>query len=261
MPAKKRTPVRPTDSPVRAAIYARVSTDEQAETGYGLSVQLERARAQIVAKGWQLVEPPFVDEGISGTKGAEERPALAALLDAGCSGKVDAVVVLSLDRLGRKTSLVLQLVERLAACGVQLVSCKESLDTSTPQGQFVLTMFAALAELERGVIVERTTAGRNNRGRKDGERGGRLPFGYVRTDDGIAVDAQAAQVVRRMFSLRLLGKSLRAIAAELNENGTPTPRGGTWHASDVRIVLLNRPAYRGGKRGASDVRWPKVLLK
>ena len=260
MPAKKRAPVRPADSPVRAAIYARVSTDEQAETGYGLPVQLERARAQIVAKGWKLVEPPFVDEGKSGTLDAKDRPALARLLEAGCSGKVDAVVVLSLDRLGRKTSLVLQLVERLAACGVQLVSCKESLDTSTPQGQFVLTLFAALAELERGVIVERTTAGRDNRGRKDGERGGRLPFGYIRTDDGIAVDGEAAKVVRRMFSLRLLGKSLRVIAKELNDNGTPTPRGGTWHASDVRAVLLNRPAYRGGKRGASEVRWPKILL-
>lgn len=64
--------------------------------------------------------------------------------------------------------------------GVELVSCKESLDTSSPAGRFVLTMFAALAQLERDNIVQRTTDGRNQRGRIDGERGGRVPMEYKR---------------------------------------------------------------------------------
>ena len=138
-------------------------------------MQRERCTAQIVAKGWQYAGE-YADPGISGTKGADERPGLAALLSDARAGKVDAVIVLALDRLGRKTSLVLDLVETLADNGAPLVSCKESLDTSTPQGQFVLTMFAAMARLERDTIVERTSAGRNARGKVDGERGGRMPW-------------------------------------------------------------------------------------
>jgi DNA invertase Pin-like site-specific DNA recombinase len=162
--------------------------------------------------------------------------------------------------LGRKTALVLQLVEALNSAGVELVSCKESLDTSTPQGRFVLTMFAALAELERGVIVERTTAGRNERGGRDGERGGRLPMGYRRAaSGGVEVDQTAAALVRDIFAWRGMGLTLRAIADNLNAAGYRTGRGHDWHASSVNEVLKNEADYRGGQRGNSSVRWPVVL--
>lgn len=259
----KRTPGQATP---RAAIYLRVSTDEQVQ-GYGLDVQEERTRAQITAKGWKFAGR-YADEGISGTKGADDRPQLAALLEAARAGAIEAVVVLALDRLGRKTKLVLDLVDELIAAGVQLVSCKESLDTSTPQGQFVLTMFAALAELERGVIVERTTAGREKRGRRDGDRGGRLPLGYRRPpDEGeVLIDEPTAEIVRRIFRLRALKVkrgdprgNLQAIADALNADGIPTQRGRQWHPSDVRAVLLREPLYRGSKRGNSPLRWPRLL--
>ena len=243
----------------RAAIYVRVSTEDQAEDGYGLDVQLERCNAQIVAKGWTKAGV-YQDAGISGTKGESDRPGLADLLAAGARGEIDAVVVLALDRLGRKTRLVLELVEKLTSTGVDLVSCKESLDTSTPQGRFVLTMFAALAELERDNIVERTTAGRNERGRADGERGGRVPMGYIRTDgSGIAVDVPRAEIVRRMFTMRRQHMTLMAIAGQLNSEGITTMRGKQWHASSVREVLGNEGMYRGGQRWQSDVKWPAIL--
>ena len=139
------------------------------------------------------------------------------------------------------------------------MSCKESLDTSTPQGSFVLTIFAGLAQLERDTIVERTTAGRNARGRVDGERGGRVPLGYTRTDDGPKVDADTAELVRRIFTLRKAGATLTAIADALNADGIPTARNGQWHASSVRVVLGNADAYTGGTRGASDARWPRII--
>lgn len=239
----------------RAGIYLRVSTDEQAISGFGLDVQRERCRAMATVKDWTIVET-FADEGISGTKEAINRPGLAALLQAAADGIIDAVIVLALDRLGRKTRIVLDLIEQLTSAGIVLVSCKESLDTTTPQGQFVLTMFAALAQLERDTIVERTTAGRNERGKRDGEKGGRVPFGYRRTEIGIAVDEQAAQLVRRIFQQQQLGKSRRAIAAELTG---PSPQGGQWHGSSVAAVLANEAAYRGGPRGESQVCWPRIL--
>ena len=242
----------------RAAIYVRVSTEDQAEQGYGLDVQYARCRALATAKDLQVVAE-YADEGISGTKGASARPGLAALLDDASAGNLDAVIVLALDRLGRKTVLVLSLVEELAKSGCALISCKESLDTSTPQGQFVLTMFAALAQLERDVIVERTTAGRNERGRRDGEKGGRVPYGYVRTSDSdIEVDPSAASTVRQIFALSNNGASLREIADNIADH--PTSHGGKrWYASSVREVLKNERDYRGGNRGDSAMQWPVIL--
>lgn len=244
---------------VNAGIYTRVSTEDQANEGFGLDVQRTRAKAQIAAKGWEFAGE-YSDPGLSGTLDETERPGLAHLLEDAKNGKINAVVVLALDRLARKTVLVLSIVEMLDTYNVALVSCKESLDTTTPTGRFVLTMFAALAQLERDTIVERTTAGRNERGKRDGERGGRLPMGYVRQGDGaIVIDENAAQVVRNIFSQRGARMNLRAIAAELNKQGITTPRGHVWHASSVKAVLDNEDAYRGGKRGESDVRWAAIL--
>lgn len=248
---------------MRTAIYLRVSTEDQAN-GFGLDVQEEKARAMATVKGWPVVHV-FQDDGISGTLDERSRTGLAALLRAARRRRVDAVIVASLDRLGRKTSLVLTLVEKLKAAGVALISCKESLDTSTASGQFVLTMFAALAQLERDTIVERTTDGRNQRGRVDGEKGGRVPLGYARHFDdrgkarGVQVDDLAAVVVRRIFTERDAGATLSAIADGLNADGIRTARGRAWHASSVRTVLQNEPVYRGGARGESRLRWPAIL--
>jgi site-specific DNA recombinase len=244
----------------RAAIYLRVSTDEQATDGYGLDVQRTRCAAMCAAKGWTVVNE-YADEGISGTKDATGRPGLAAMLNAAQAGEIDAVVVLALDRLARKTRLVLELVETLTAANVAVVSCKESLDTTTPQGEFVLTIFAGLAQLERGVILERTSAGRNERGRRDGERGGRVPLGYQRIGDGVViVEDQAAALVRRIFGLRAEGLTLRAIADRLNADGVANPHGGRrWEPATVAAILTNVEAYQGGLRADSPARWPAIL--
>lgn len=247
----------------QAAIYLRVSTDEQV-TGYGLEVQLAKCEALATVKGW-VPACVFADEGISGTKGEAARPGLAAMLEAVDRGEVTAVIVYALDRLARSTRLVLEYVDRFTQRGAAIVSCKESLDTSTPAGQFVLTMFAALAQLERDTIVARTTDGRNERGRRDGERGGRVPMGYRRimgaagATGEIAIDPDAAAVVCAIFQRRAAGATLAAIADDLNAAGASTPRGGRWHGSSVREVLLNEADYRGGRRGESGVCWPAVL--
>lgn len=244
---------------VNAAIYTRVSTEDQANEGFGLDVQRVRAKAQIEAKGWEFAGE-YSDPGLSGTLDADDRPGLAKLLEDARDGKINAVVVLALDRLARKTVLVLSIVEMLDDYSVALVSCKESLDTTTPTGRFVLTMFAALAQLERDTIVERTTAGRNERGKVDGEKGGRVPLGYKRIPgDGITVDPNGARVVKNIFALRRIGYTMDAIADALNRMDVTTPRGHRWHGSSVKVVLDNEPIYRGAKRGDSDVRWDAIL--
>jgi len=154
---------------------------------------------------------------------------------------------------------VLDLVEEMTRYGVSLVSCKESLDTTTPQGQFVLTMFAALAQLERDLIAERTRAALAEHSRRDGEAGGRMPYGYLRDTLGVRVDRNAAHIVRRIYELRGQGLTLRAIATQLNKRASASPRGGRWHHSSVAVVLANEDAYRGGERGASVIKWPVIL--
>lgn len=250
-----------TAAPTRtqAVAYVRVSSDEQARSGLGIEAQRKRCLAMATVKGWP--EPVvFADEGISGTKGASGRPGLQALLRAVEERRVDVVVVNSLDRLGRRTRLVLDLVDELSRAGVNLVSCKESLDTTTPQGQFVLTMFAALAQLERDLIAQRTSAALQELDRRGG-RAGRLPYGYLRVGEGeMVINGNQAQVVRLIFALRRRGFTLRAIAARLDLDQVPCPRGGEeWQHSAVREILGHEEAYRGGLRGESALRWPVIL--
>lgn len=247
----------------QAAIYLRVSTDEQV-SGYGLDVQLAKCEAMATVKGW-VPACVFTDEGISGTKGINDRPGLAAMLEAIDTGAIGAVIVYALDRLARSTRLVLEYVDRLAAHGAAIVSCKESLDTGTPAGQFVLTMFAALGQLERDTIVARTTDGRNARGQVDGEKGGRVPMGYRRilaasksTGEIVIIDDEAA-IVRTIYDMRGNGATLTAIADDLNAGGITTRRGRPWHASSVRAILLNEADYRGGPRNGSGRTWPAIL--
>jgi site-specific DNA recombinase len=240
-----------------AAIYLRVSTQEQVE-GYGLDAQRSKCEAMATVRGLDVIET-YSDEGISGTKDATDRAGLDALLNSAAAGQFDAVIISALDRLGRKTQLVLQLVDQLTANGVSIISCKEALDTSTPSGVFVLSMFASLAQLERDVITERTTGGRNERGKIDGEKGGRVPMGYTRGDEGISIDEHTAKVVRFIFEKRAEGQTLAAITTELNAQNITTARGKGWHASSVREVLLNEAAYRGGPRNDSPLNWPIIL--
>lgn len=240
-----------------AALYLRVSTDDQTRN-YGLDVQRQRCTAMATVKGWQLAGE-YTDEGVSGTKSAADRPGLARLMEDVRAGTIDAVIVLALDRLGRKTRLVLELVEEFVAAGAVLVSCKESLDTSSPQGQFVLTMFAALAQLDRDMIVQRTTDGRNARGGLDGEKGGAIPYGYARTEGRLTVVERQAETVRYILHHRDAGKSYHQIARELNAQGVPGPKGGQWHGRSVKIVCDHCAIYAGGLRGASAECWPALI--
>lgn len=242
---------------VRTAAYVRVSTEEQARSGLGLAAQLARCVAMTTVKDWPQPRV-FADEGISGTKDTRRRPGLAQLMDAVSAGEVDAVIINSLDRLGRKTRLVLELVDEFNRYGVSLVSCKESLDTTTAQGQFVLTLFAALAQLERDLIADRTRAALAAKGIKDGEKGGKFPFGYVRTPLGPRLDRAAAATVRCMFDWRAEGFSLRRIAEHLDRRH-PLDGGRRWQHTSVREILGNEVIYRGGRRGESALRWPAIL--
>jgi site-specific DNA recombinase len=242
------------------AIYRRVSTDEQAATGLGLDDQRHRCFAMATVKGW--AEPTvYTDEGISGTKDTSKRPGLRQLMDDVRAERISAVIVLDLSRLGRNTVMVLRLVEEMRVYDVAFISCKEAFDTTTPQGQFVLTMFAALGQLERDQTAERTRGALASLDRQGKDKGGRIPYGYVRVPQGFKVEPAAARWVEEIFALRSRRTSMQVIANYLNAHEVPTPRNRScWWASGVREILENESAYRGyGSRGQPNVKWPVIL--
>ena len=159
------------------ALYARVSTDAQAEEGYSIDIQGERLEAYCNLKGYESFEH-YIDGGYSGSN--LNRPSMQRLIQDCKDKKIDRVVVYKLDRLSRSQKDTLYLIEEVfLPHGVDFVSINESFDTSTPFGRAVIGILSVFAQLERENIRERTRAGMLGRVR-DGywPGGGRVPFGY-----------------------------------------------------------------------------------
>jgi DNA invertase Pin-like site-specific DNA recombinase len=175
----------------RAALYARVSTSDQATEN-----QLEVLRSFANARGWLTTE--YVDHGVSGAK--ERRPALDALLAAVRSRKVDIVACVKLDRLARSTHHLVTLAKELEALGVDLVVLDQAIDTTTPSGRLLFHVLAAISEFERDLIRDRVIAG-IRRARARGTRLGRPRRYYVDL-------ARARELLAKGQSLRAVARSL-----------------------------------------------------
>ncbi len=224
--------------------YCRVSTEEQAREGVSLAVQRERVTAYAQAKGLELVEV-ISDEGLSGKD--LRRPGLRDLLERCDRGEVGHVIVWKLDRLTRRTRHLLSLVEDVfLAKQIELHSVSESLDTSTPHGRFVLTLFGGLAQMERELIAERTRSALAFK-RQQGQPTSHPPLGFRpngRRERMIPVPEEL-EAVREILERWRRGQSYRAIAAQLNAEGARTKRGGRWYHSTVAKVVQRRNQYRG----------------
>ena len=208
----------------RALGYLRVSTDEQANSGAGLDAQAAAISSTISARGWELVSL-FSDEGVSAGVEVDKRPALAIALVMLRRGEADALVVSKLDRLTRSVSAIGPLVKRAEREGWKLVILDADVDMSTAGGMLVANVLGSVAEWERAVIAERTRAALATRKAK-GMRLGRPVI-------------LASSVRSRVAELREAGLSMQAVADTLNSDRTPTARGGTWHPSTVRGVLVS----------------------
>ena len=138
--------------PIRAALYARVSTSGH---GQDVGLQLDELRQVAAQRGWTFTE--FVDEGVSGSK--DRRPALDRMMADARAGKLDVVAVWRFDRFARDTRHLLTAMEEFRALGVAFVSLREQIDTSTPMGKAMFTIVSAISELERDLIRERVVAG------------------------------------------------------------------------------------------------------
>ncbi len=142
-----------TSKPRRVAIYARVSTDGQTTDN-----QLRELQAVAERHGWQVAET-FIDQGISGAKGRNGRPALDAMLKGIARREFDLVAAWSVDRLGRSLQDLVGFLGELQAKGVDLYLHQQGVDTTTPAGKMLFQMLGVFAEFERAMIQERVKAG------------------------------------------------------------------------------------------------------
>lgn len=234
--------------------YIRVSTEGQAIEGVSLDAQRSRITAWAAAAGAELLDIR-VDAGISGGK-AENRPGLQRALEMVCAvhpfaGPSPArggeeqprvLVVYSLSRLARSTRDAIAISERLEKAGADLVSLSEKIDTTSAAGKMIFRMLAVLAEFERDQISERTAAALQHM-KAQGKRVGGVPYGYDPAGpEGEFLRPNAVEQggLALMRGLRATGKSFRAIAAAMDENGYATKHGGKWTAEAVRGILKRK---------------------
>ena len=220
----------------RAAIYIRVSTQEQAQEGYSVGEQKERLIAYCKAQDW-LIADIYVDGGYTGSN--LNRPGIQKLMAE--TDKFDVVLVYKLDRLSRSQRDTLYLIEEIFLPNkVDFVSMQESFDTSSPFGKAMIGLLAVFAQLEREQIKERTKMGRIARA-KAGlyHGGGNIPIGYDYSDGHLVVNPYEAEQVKKIFAWYLEGASLKTITDRLQEAGYTNRYGSYSSWSSVRNILEN----------------------
>jgi site-specific DNA recombinase len=240
------------DDPIRVALYARVSSERQADE-LTIQSQVAALRQRMVADGCRLeAELCFLDEGISGS--IMRRPALDRLRDLAYSGLIDRLYVHSPDRLARKFAYQVLLLEELNKHDVEVVFLNDVGGLASPEGNLLVQMQGMIAEYERAKILERT-----RRGRRFAARQGKLsaiahaPYGYRYVPKHAAggearyqVLPEESQHVKAMFTwVGIEGLSLGDVSRRLRDQGVPTATGqARWDRATIRGILLN-PAYQG----------------
>ena len=234
---------------MRVAIYARVSTEDQAKEGFSLAAQIEKLRSYCKAREWQIAGE-YIDDGYSGRN--VNRPAYRKMMED--MHKWDILLVMKMDRIHRNSKNFMLMMEELRKKNKEFVSMTESLDTSTAMGRFVMDIIQRIAQLESEQIGERVYDGMRQKAKEGkGMLGSPAPYGY-RYNDGNFVLDEDAKIVKKMYDMYLDGHSLKEIENWLNQNKIKTKKNGKWNKKTVARILSN-PVYCG------YIEWEDILFK
>lgn len=223
---------------MKIILYARVSTREQADTGISLEAQIAKLTAYAELYDLQVVEV-VTDAGESAK--SLKRPGLQRALSILKNGDADGMAVLKLDRLTRSVADWQHLIDNHFGekSGKQLFSVSDSIDTRTAAGRLVLNVLLSVAQWEREATGERTREALHYK-IKNGERVGKVRFGYDLADDGTTLipnDDEQSTIIW-MKQLRSEGYTLRQIACALTDRGIATKEGRqTWTHTAVSYIL------------------------
>jgi site-specific DNA recombinase len=225
---------------MKAAIYVRVSTDDQAKDGYSIPAQLKRLQAYCKAKGWDIADE-YIDEGFSGRD--VNRPAYRRMMVE--KDRWDVVLVLKMDRIHRNSKNFTQMMDDLHEWNKQFNSMQEKFDTTSAMGRFVMDIIQRIAQLESEQIGERVKLGMTQKARKGmGYLGSPEPYGYAVRDGRLIVVDHEAGIIPFIFNSYSRGMSLEEIARSLNQRGIAAKKGGVWKKQAVSRILRN-PIYCG----------------
>jgi len=212
---------------MKAILYARVSTQEQADSGLGMEAQFTQMKKLCELRGFEIVNE-CLDDGVSGT--IRDRVGLRCALE-----EVERIggvlVVYSLSRLARSTRHLLDIADRLQDAGCNLVSVTESIDTTSPTGKFTFTVLAAVAQLERDLTSERTKAAL-----AEAKAKGIVPGPKVEDDP------EVVKIVMRRAG------TWSQIAEDLNDLGYTTARGASF--THVQVKRVFERGLRAEKRAS-----------
>lgn len=240
-----------------AAIYARVSTEEQATEGYSIPAQISELEKYADLHGIEIVAR-YIDEGVSG-KSIQGRPQMKKLLRDAGNQTFDYVLVFKLDRLARKLKDSLDIIETLEKNNVKLISLHENFDVSTPIGRTVFQMISSISELERNTIVTRVKMGMAERAKQGKYNGGRI-LGYDAVNKELVVNEEEAHIVRIIFNYAEQGMGLKAITRRINEMGYRTKNHNPFNVLGVKNIL-NNPIYIGKIRFNQLENWSEKRRK
>ena len=236
----------------QVAIYCRVSTIEQAEEGYSIDEQ-ERLLRDWCNRMNYSVYKVYSDRGISG-KDIKNRPALKELLKDAEERKFQMVISWKINRISRKLSDVLRIVDILEQNNIAFNSYSEQFDNSTPAGKMQFQMMALIGEFERGTIAQNVKMGMCAKAKSGEWCGGRV-LGYdlvpVENQEGakrkknrLTINEKEAEAVRFIFNEYVNGKGYKAITNQLNKLSYKTKKGNDFSVGSIRDILTN-PVYIG----------------
>ena len=232
------------DSKYTAAIYVRVSTEEQATEGQSIPAQIDTL-TQFCSLYQIKLYKTYMDLGLSG-KDAKSRPGLMELMQDSRLGLFNMVIVWKISRLTRSLKDLLEILEVFESNSIVFSSYSEKFDTSTPVGRMTLQLLGSIAEFERNTIVENVKLGLREYLRKGGRTGS--VYGYDSKDKSLVINAYEAKAVKSMFDM-FVNELLKPekIAKIINSQGFRTKKGNSFNKEGVAYILSN-PVYIGVNR-------------
>ena len=241
-----------------AVIYTRVSTNEQVENGTSLLSQREACEREAEYMRLDVIEI-CEDAGVSGSR-YHTRPGMKRALHLIESGQASVLIATKIDRIGRSARIVLDIADRIEKLDGDLITSDVKFD-KTPAGRCMRTIWAAMAEMERETIRDRTVGGKRKRAEQGQQpQRSRSPYGYrivsnAEVECGLFptserghyfIVEETAAIVRRIFQDYCFGSAtLPKITRALNNEGIPSPGNGKlWQHATVSFILTN-PVYKG----------------
>lgn len=239
---KTITPRRTPTSRIRVAAYCRVSTKKDRQAG-SLAAQVSAYSKHICANpAWQFAGI-YTDQGISGT--TSDRPGFADMMDHARTGDFQILLVKSISRLARNTVDLLSCVRELSALGVAVRFERENIDTSSAEGELMLTLLASFAQ-EESLSLSQNVKWAIRQRYKEGVTNSHWVYGYVWKNGRFEIDEAEAAVIRTVYADFLSGISPEKIADKLNRQGLVSRQGTRFSGSVIRR-WLEYPRYVGNE--------------